>query len=96
MVKTKKKEASMQKLEIQEKLTIKMARLRAYLDRETEMLTGGVQSYGIGSRNLARYQTDLSNVRAAIKDLEKEIEQLERQLAGKSYRRALGVVPRDW
>ena len=86
----------MQKTVIEEKLAIKRARLRSYLDRETEMLTGGVQSYGIGSRNLARYQTDLSNVRAAIKELEKEIEQLEGKLSGKSYRRALGVVPRDW
>jgi septal ring factor EnvC (AmiA/AmiB activator) len=60
------------------------------------MLTGGVQSYGIGSRNLTRYQTDLSNIRAAITDLEKEIEQLENQLSGRASRRAIGVVPRDW
>ena len=86
----------MYKAIIKEKLDAKKQRLTAYLDRETEMLTGGVQSYGIGSRNLTRYQTDLANIRAAIKELEKEIEQLENQLNGRSNRRALGVVPRDW
>lgn len=86
----------MDKARIKEKLETKKARLSAYLDRETEMLTGGVQSYGIGSRNLTRYQTDLSNIRAAITELEKEIEQLENQLSGRASRKAIGVVPRDW
>lgn len=86
----------MDKARIKEKLDAKKVRLSAYLDRETEMLTGGVQSYGIGSRNLTRYQTDLANIRAAIKELEKEIEQLENQLSGRASRRAIGVVPRDW
>ena len=81
---------------IRQKLNAKKERLAAYLDREMEMLKGGVQSYGIGSRNLTRYQTDLSNVRAAIKELEAEIAILEGQLAGKSVRKAVGVVPRDW
>lgn len=86
----------MDKASIKKKLDAKQTRLSAYLDRETEMLTGGVQSYGIGSRNLTRYQTDLANIRAAIKELEKEIDQLEKQLSGRSSRRAIGVVPRDW
>ena len=81
---------------IRQRLNAKKERLAAYLDREMEMLKGGVQSYGIGSRNLTRYQTDLSNVRAAIKELEEEIAILEGQLAGKSVRKAVGVVPRDW
>lgn len=86
----------MYKESIKQKIETKKARLSAYLDRETEMLTGGVQSYGIGSRNLTRYQTDLSNIRSAIKELEKEIEELEGQLSGRSRRKAVGVVPRDW
>lgn len=85
----------MNKEAIQEKLESKKARLSAYLDRETEMLTGGVQSYGIGGRNLARYQTDLANIRAAIKELEADISELESQLYGGSVRRAIGVIPRD-
>jgi len=81
---------------IQMLIDSKKERLAAYLAREKDMLTGGVQSYGIGSRNLARYQTDLSNVRAAIKELEEEIKLLEGQLSGRSVRKAVGVIPRDW
>ena len=86
----------MDKETIKTKIETKQARLSAYLDREAEMLTGGVQSYGIGSRNLTRYQTDLSNIRDAIKELEKEIEELQGQLSGRARRKAVGVVPRDW
>ena len=81
---------------IQEKIKEKKARRSAYLDRETEMLTGGVQSYGIGSRNLTRYQTDLNTIRAAIKELDEEIAILEGQLSGQSVRKSVGVIPRDW
>lgn len=77
-------------------LAVKRRRLELYYKRETEMLDGGVQSYGIGSRNLSRYQTDLSNIRAAIKQLEDEIRALEGVLAGQKPRKAVGVVPRDW
>lgn len=77
-------------------LETKRSRLALYLKREAEMLDGGVQSYGIGSRNLARYNTDLSTIRAAIKTLEEEIELLEGELNGQRPRKAVGVVPRDW
>ena len=81
---------------IQPQINSKKERLTFYLAREKEMLTGGVQSYGIGSRNLARYQTDLTNIRAAIKELEAEIALLEGKLSGRSVRKAVGVIPRDW
>lgn len=86
----------MDRAEKQQQLQAKKERLAAYLDREMEMLKGGVQSYGIGSRNLTRYQTDLSNIRAAIKELETEIALLKGQLSGKSVRKSVGVIPRDW
>lgn len=38
---------------IEIELTGKRERLELYLKREAEMLSGGVQSYGIGSRNLS-------------------------------------------
>ena len=60
------------------------------------MLTGGVQSYGIGSRNLSRYNTDLAAVRAAIKELEEELDALLDAEDGIRPRKAVGVVPRDW
>jgi len=77
-------------------LTSARSRLTLYLNREAEMLSGGVQSYGIGSRNIARYNTDLSAIRQAIKELKQEIAELESELSGGKKRRAIGVVPRDW
>ena len=84
------------KATIQHELERAKERLSAYMDRELEMLRGGVQSYGIGSRNVARYNMDLTAIRNAIKDLQNEIAQLEGELGGGSARKAVAVVPRDW
>ena len=81
---------------IEAELAAKRDRLALYLKREAEMLDGGVQSYGIGSRNLARYNTDLSTIRTAIKQLEDDIAALEGALNGQRPRKAVGVVLRDW
>ena len=43
-----------------EKISKLKTRLELYYKREEEMLSGGVQSYGIGTRNATRYQTALS------------------------------------
>lgn len=72
------------------------ARLELYERREAEILSGGVQSYGIGSRNLSRYQADLAEVRSAIDELIEEIDGLEAQLAGDAVRAAFAVVPMDF
>lgn len=77
-------------------LTSAKSRLTLYLNREVEMLSGGVQSYGVGSKNLTRYNTDLSIIRDAIKQLKQEIIELNSELVGGKPRRAIGVVPRDW
>lgn len=81
---------------IERELTRKRERLALYQKREEEMLNGGVQLYTIGSRNLQRYQTPLSEIKSEIEKLEKEIDALEAELAGGSARHAVGVVPRDW
>ncbi|HIU80020.1 MAG TPA: hypothetical protein IAC67_03800 [Candidatus Coproplasma excrementipullorum] len=86
----------MDKHYIKEQIREKKERLKAYRDKEREILAGGVQSYGIGSRNLTRYNVDLSTIREAIKELEAEIAALEAQAAGKKPRKAVGVIPRDW
>ena len=75
-------------------LEIKQTRLNLYYSQEEKMLTGGVQSYGVGSRNLARYNTDLAQIREAIKELEAEIEELEGLISGTKSRRCVGVIPR--
>lgn len=81
---------------LKQELTEKLERRQLYLERERVMLTGGVQSYGIGSRNLARYNTDLAQIRAAIKELTDEIDELEALLEGQSIRKRVGLVFRDW
>ena len=58
------------------------------------LLSGQVQSYAIGSRNLTRL--DLSDLEATISRLEREIDELEGVLQGGKRRKAVGVVPRDW
>lgn len=74
----------------------KRERRKLYLDREKVMLTGGVQSYGIGSRNLARYNTDLATIRETIKELSTEIDELEAMLNNEPRRKRVGLVFREW
>ena len=71
----------------------KKKRLEMYKVREETMLSpDGVKSYGIGSRNLQRYDTALKDIQAMIEKLEDEIAELE----SNSARRAVAVVPMDW
>ena len=84
----------MNKEKYKAELERKKRRLELYESQEEKMLSGGVQSYGLGSRNVAKYNTDLAQVRAAIKELEAEIEELEGLISGKKSRRCMGVVPR--
>ena len=63
--------------EIQKELDALRERLAAYRARELEILNGGVQSYGIGSRNVSRYGLDIGAIRDAIKDLEQQIAQIQ-------------------
>lgn len=78
----------------QSDLETKKTRLALYYKQEEKMLTDGVQSYGIGSRNLTRYNTDLAQVRTAIEKLEGEIKELEGLISGTKSRKAVGVIPR--
>ena len=58
------------------------------------LLSGQVQSYAIGSRNLTRL--NLPDLEETISKLEKEIDALEEVLRGGKRRKAVGAVPRDW
>ena len=59
------------------------------------LLSGRVQSYTIGSRNLTRL--NLGELKETIASLEKEIDNLESALMnGGKRRKAVGAVPRDW
>lgn len=86
----------MAKEDLKTTLENKKQRLELYYSREKEMLEGGVQSYGLGTRSATRYNTDLAQIRAAIKELETEIAELKGALVGKRPRRTVGIIPRDY
>lgn len=70
-----------------QRLEMKKKRLQQYYDAEEKILRG--QSYTIGSRQLTR--ADLSDVQSVIKELETEVEALEKR--GTTKRRSVRVVP---
>ena len=82
------------KADIQEKISFRREALTAAREAYKALLSGQVQSYAIGSRNLTRL--DLEKLKAEIDTLEKEIDELTAKLNGGYRRRAVGVVPRDW
>ena len=86
----------MTRTDITEKLRQKRERLQLYYDREKHLLSpDAIQSYGIGSRNLQRYYTDLADIQKLIKQLEDEIAELEAAADGHKPRKSVAVVPRD-
>ena len=82
------------KADIQQRLTMRRTSLQAAYDAYNALLSGQVQSYAIGSRNLTRL--DLSELKEQINILEKEVDGLEAQLRGGSRRKAVAAVIRDW
>ena len=82
------------KQELQERIDFRRTSLKAAREAYTALLSGQVQSYTIGSRNLTRL--DLEKLKNEIDKLEKEIDELTSKLNGGARRRALGVIPRDW
>lgn len=58
------------------------------------LLSGQVQSYTIGSRNLTRL--DLDDLKKTIDALEKDVDGLAAVLNGGKRRKAVSVIPRDW
>ena len=82
------------KEELKERIDFRRESLKAARQAYTALLSGQVQSYAIGSRNLTRL--DLEKLKKEIDALEKEIDELTAKMNGGARRRALGVVPRDW
>lgn len=72
----------------------KQARLKLYLDMEVKMLTGSPQAYSVGSRSKTNYSMSPDQLRAAIKELEAEIEELEGLISGNKSRKVVSVIPR--
>lgn len=72
----------------------KQTRLKLYLDMEEKMLTGSPQAYSVGSRSKTNYSMSPDQLRAAIKELEEEIEELEGLLSGNKSRKSVSIIPR--
>lgn len=84
----------MTKTEMQEKITFHKAALAALRNAYLALADGGVQSYSIGSRSLTKF--DLGKISEEIAGHEKAINELHAVMNGRSRRRAVGIVPRDW
>lgn len=84
----------MKKERLEKRKEAKEKQLAAAYEAYTALLDGGVQKYILGNRELTRL--NLSELRSAIKELEREVDMLESQLAGKRGRRAFAVIPTNW
>ena len=82
------------KTELKERLEFRKAALKEARAAYLALLTGQVQSYAIGSRNLTKF--DLTELAETVRKLEKEVDALTAELRGGSKRKAVGVIPRDW
>ena len=66
--------------------------LAAYEEAEMAII-GGAQSYSVGSRSLTR--ANLADIRNAIKELDKAIDDLESMLNGRGRNRMIKAIPLD-
>lgn len=79
---------------IKERIEFKRQALEQARKAYIALLSGGVKSYAVGSRNMTKL--DLPQLEQTISTLENEIDGLEEQLRGGKKRKAVAVVPRDW
>ena len=85
------------RVSLEEKLEELKMRRENYLKTEIWMLSpDGIQSYGMGSRNVNRYNLALKDIQDMLKKLEDQIDQLEDDIDGQKPRKAVGVIIRDW
>lgn len=82
------------KFELEKRLEFRREALEQARNAYIALLSGGVKSYAIGSRNLTKL--DIPQLEDSIARLEKEVEQMEKVLSGGRPRKAVGVIPRDW
>ena len=58
------------------------------------LIDGGVKSYQIDNRQLTKL--DLATLKNEIKEAESNVNKYTALANGKSVRKAMGVIPRDW
>ena len=70
------------------------AALKRLQETYLSIVDGGVQSYGVGSHSANKL--DIKKINEEIEYHKKEISALESELSGRTRRRAMGFVVRDW
>ena len=83
----------MDNTELKARLEFRREALKELRAAYLALVTGQVQSYTIGSRNLTKF--DLTKLKAEIDEMEKELDQLAALDSGRTRRKAVGVIPRD-
>lgn len=71
-------------------------RLAEYRQQEHNMLMGLDISHTIGSRRLERYPMSIDQIRRAIEELEKQLDEIDALLNGGHARKSVAYIPRDW
>lgn len=83
-----------------EKLELRLSELQedraAVRKARLDILSGKAQSYSIGTRNKSAYGMTIFELNAWLKNIEKEIEEVEAELDCRGARAAQAVVPTDW
>ena len=72
----------------------KQERLELYYEMEKKILTGSPQAYSLGSRSKTNYAMTPDQIRSAIEQLEKEIEELNGLITGQKSRKVVSIIPR--
>ena len=72
----------------------KKERLDLYYEMEAKMLSGSPLSYSLGSRSKTNYSMSPDQVRNAIEQLEKEIQELDGLISGQKSRKVVSIIPR--
>lgn len=78
-------------MDIKDRLKNTKKRLDNYYEAEIAVLSS--QEYKIGTKSLTR--ADLREIRKAIFNLERQVNELESVASGKGRRKSLRAVPRD-
>lgn len=81
-------------VELRARLEFRRSALKKLREAYLALVDGRVKSYTIDDRALTRL--DIGALRKEIEAAEREVDQLEAQLAGSRGRKAFAVFPRDW
>ena len=82
------------KTEIRARLAFWRPALEKLQTAYVALLEGGAKSYTINDRQLTKL--DLPDLLKQIEEAEKKVDELEALLEGRSRRKAVGVIPREW